>query len=108
MEKKCGLALLWQEDINLEILNYSNSHITSKIRDFDFYGQPDTCKRLESWNLSNRINKEPDMSWCVLDDFNEIVTQDEKLRGRSRPRKQMDDFKLALETNGCVDLGWRN
>lgn len=45
------------------------------------------------------------MGWCVLGDFNEIVTQDEKLGGKPRPKKQMEDFRLALDRNGLVDLG---
>lgn len=28
--------------------------------------------------------------------------------GRSRPRKHKEDFKVALERNGLVDLGWKN
>lgn len=48
------------------------------------------------------------MGWSVLDNFNEIATQDEKIGGRSRPRKQMDDSKFALERNELVDLGWKN
>lgn len=55
--KKGGLALLWNGDINLEILNYSSSQITSIIRDTDlawewsltgFYGLPETHRRFES------------------------------------------------------------
>lgn len=100
IENKGKLALLWQDDINLEIQNYSNYHITSRIRDTNssndwsligFYGQPET-----------------NLGWCVFGDFNEIVTQDEKIGGRCQPRKQMDNFKLTLEMNGLVDLGWRN
>lgn len=49
-----------------------------------------------------------EMAQCILGNFNEIVTQDEKIGGRSRPRKQMEDFRLALERNGLVDLGWKN
>lgn len=44
----------------------------------------------------------------MIGDFNEIVTQDEKLRGRPRPNKQMEDFKIAFERNALVDLGWTN
>lgn len=46
--------------------------------------------------------------WCVLGDFNEITSQDEKLGGNLRPCGQMDAFKVALEDSGLVDVGWRN
>lgn len=40
--------------------------------------------------------------------FNKIINQSEKLGGKLRPLKQIKDFRLALEMNGLVDLGWRN
>lgn len=55
--KKCGLTLLWNDDINLENLNYSSSHVTSIIKDTisgwewsltGFYGLPETNRRSES------------------------------------------------------------
>lgn len=45
--------------------------------------------------------------WCVMGNFNEIVSQDEKQGGQLRPTKQMEDFKHALETNCLFDLGWQ-
>lgn len=53
------------------------------------------------------INPGKDVSLCVMGDFNEIVTQDEKVGGRPRPLVQMEDLKLVLETNGLLDLGWK-
>lgn len=105
------------DDLNLDIFNYSISHITSIIQDTNsgdvwsltgFYGQPETCKRVESWDILDRVNKDSEMGWCILSDFNEIATQDKKIGGRPRRRKQMEDFKLALERNVLVDLGWKN
>lgn len=48
------------------------------------------------------------MAWCILGDFNKITTQDEKIGSQPRPSTQMDNFRLALERNGLVDLGWKN
>lgn len=54
--KKGGLALLWNQNVDLEIINYSH-HIHAKISNNGcnhpgslqgFYGNPDTSKRLES------------------------------------------------------------
>lgn len=55
--KRGGLALLWNDDLNLVIFSYFSSHITSFIWDINsgamwsltgFYDQPETCKRFES------------------------------------------------------------
>lgn len=109
--------MIWKDDISLEILNYSHSHINSKIQEVGsscewmltgFYGQPETNRRLDSWALLGRLKLASDLGWCVLRDFNEIVTQDKRMGGRPRLGKQMEDFKVALERNGLVDLGWKN
>lgn len=88
--KKGGLALLWRSDLNLEIFTYSSSHITYIIRDINsravwfltnFYGHLETSKRVESWDLLDRIGIGSKMAWCILGDFNKITTQDEKIGG---------------------------
>lgn len=73
-----------------------------------FYGFPKTHKRKASWSLLSQINLNSDLPWCVLGDFNKILTQDEKLGGNRRPHKQMVEFKVALEKNGLFDVRWRN
>lgn len=104
--RKVGLALLWFDGIELEIVNYSNYHIHAKVRNgaqgvdgflTGFYGMPENMKTTESWDLLGRINLEPKASLCVLGDFNKITTQDEKIGGRPRPLNQMEALKRLLK-----------
>lgn len=46
-----------------------------------FYGHLETCKRRESWDLLVSLTPSIECGWCVLRDFNEIVSQDEKQGG---------------------------
>ena len=54
-----GLALLWREEINLDIQTYSDCHIDAFInhgvddawRLTGFYGDPETANRENSWSL---------------------------------------------------------
>lgn len=71
----------------VEILNFSNYHIHSKITSggngsdwclTDFYGISEISKRCGSWELLNRIKNIAGGNWCVIGDFNEITTQDKK------------------------------
>lgn len=64
--KKGGLALLWFDGTEFEIVNYSNYHIYSKIREdlkgldwflTGFYGMPKTGKRSDSFHLLGKINQ---------------------------------------------------
>lgn len=45
------------------------------------------------------------MGWCVVGDFNEIVSQDERHGGRKRKEGRMELFRCALENGGWIDLG---
>jgi len=55
-----GSALLWKKDITVEVQGYSANHIDAivtvpssgfKWRITGFYGQPETHRRKESWDL---------------------------------------------------------
>lgn len=57
---KGGLVLLWTDEVDLEIINFSSFHIHSMIKNSSnsqcwhltaFYGNPETSKRNESWQL---------------------------------------------------------
>lgn len=86
--KSSGLALFPNEDTLLNIVNYSQYHIHSKVRQHEsdvgflltsFYGRPNVSERLASWELLDKINQEKALPWCIIGDSNEIVTQDENL-----------------------------
>lgn len=116
VRNKGGLALLWFEDIELEIINYSTFHIHTKVMEnslgvvsflTSFYSAPEVGKRACTWNLLGRINSGMDANWCLMGDFNEIISHNEKIGGRPRPLSQMATFKYAIESNGLLDLGWK-
>lgn len=112
-----GLAIMWSDDITLDVVNYSSFHIHTYISDLvlgedcflaGFYSQPIVASRRESWNLLSRIGEDISKPQCVLGDFNEITSQDEKLGVCLRPYGQIEAFQLALETSSLYDLSWSN
>lgn len=72
-----------------------------------FYGIPEISRRRESWSFLSLINHGPNIQWSIIGDFNEIMKQDEKVRGRCRPIKKMVNFQEGLENNNLFDIGWR-
>ena len=78
--------MLWNNEVGLEIQNYSRHHINTiiKVRGMEdcwkftgFYRHPNANKRHEAWSLLQHVaNLEP-LPWLCLGDFNEILDNGE-------------------------------
>jgi hypothetical protein len=91
MGKSRGLALLWGDEMSVEIQNYSQRHINGIVwcskraapwKFTRFYGQPDVTKQHEAWALLKHLASFAPHPWVCIGDFNEIVVQSEKWGGR--------------------------
>lgn len=97
-----GLTLYWREDIDISILDYLQGHISVIVTDWklgqmnflpDFYDNPESHLRLQSWDLMRRIAP-PTMGtlWLLFGDFNEALLVDEFQGSVVRPILQMALF----------------
>ena len=103
-----GLAVLWKEDLKVDVQSYSDSHIDAIVGQRDngqewiltgFYDNPETSKNEESWLLLKRLSRLNSMSWVCLGDFNELMNDGEKKGGSARPVRQMEIFCKVI--NSC-------
>ncbi|OMO90520.1 reverse transcriptase [Corchorus capsularis] len=100
-----GLALLWMNSYSVYVLSYSSSHIdvsvenqnTQKWRFTGIYGQFETGRRHETWSLLRNLAGRSSLPWLCAGDFNEILSNDEKLGGVVRSNRQMEQFREAIE-----------
>ena len=107
--------LLWKNEIEVDVESSSLNHIDVTInknsekpwRFTGFYGEPDTHKRFESWDLLHSLHRRSSLPWLCASDFNEIVKQSEKSDGRLRPHNQMQQFREVLDECGFMDLGFK-
>jgi hypothetical protein len=106
-----GLALIWSEEVRVDIQNFSQRHISAKVQMeangnswylTGFYGQPDVGKRHEAWSLLRHLRL---LSLCV-GDFNEIMEESEKFEGPRKPQGQMGAFCDTLRDCQLHDLGY--
>ena len=93
-----GLALFWKEGIKMEVNKSGLSHIDAFVRGdgnfgqwhlTGFYGNLDTAKQAESWELLKSLCGLNSLLWLIIGDFNEIVCASEKEGGAVRPIRQM-------------------
>jgi hypothetical protein len=91
MGRSGGLALMWSEDVQVEIENYSRRHVNALVKTeinggtwklTGFYGHPEVGKRHEAWNLLRYLHTTSPNSWLCIGDFNEITEDAEKFGGR--------------------------
>lgn len=113
--KKGGLALLWKGDWKVNIINFSQWHISvwvgvkgSSLKwvFMGFYGEPKTNKHYMSWNLLKTLKPTDNTPWVVMGDFNEIFHH-EKWVGKERSENLMTNFRDSLAYCGLNDLCMR-
>lgn len=71
-----------------------------------YYGYPEWEKRVDSWNLIRELAGRSSLPWCIIGDFNDIMTTEEKRGGKRRPRHLLEGFSEAVRDSGLVDLGY--
>ena len=92
--------MYWKNELLVDVVSSSLNHIDAIInKDSDaawrftgFYGELETHKRHESWELLRRLHHQNSLPWLCAGDFNEILKQGEKLGGPTRPPGQMQLF----------------
>ena len=70
-------------------------------------GELDIARRHEAWTKLRALKSRPEKPWLCYGDFNEIIKQDEKLRGARRPYNQMQQFREVIYECGFMDLGFK-
>ncbi|XP_012851712.1 PREDICTED: uncharacterized protein LOC105971405 [Erythranthe guttata] len=110
-----GLALMWQKDIDVRLISYSNNHIdaevyernhNSKWRVTGFYGYPEYDRKYLSWELIRNLRDHRTMPWLLGGDFNEILSNSEKTGGNARLPASIRAFRNTLEDCSLSDLGF--
>ncbi|XP_059450950.1 uncharacterized protein LOC132181728 [Corylus avellana] len=110
-----GLALLWNEDIGVEIQNYSRRHIDAIVKlegngiewkFTGFFGHPEVGKRQEAWSLLWHLSSFSPAAWLCVGDFNEVKEDAEKFGKVPKPRWQMEAFRETLNFCHLQDLGY--
>ena len=109
-----GLALLWKNSIDIDVVSASLNHIDAIInkdkedawRFTGVYGIPETSRKSETWDLLRGLNQKFSLPWICASDFNEILRGHEKLGGPPRREAEMQAFRDIVDECELVDLGY--
>ena len=110
-----GLALFWDESMNVVLKSYNSRHIDVLITELDcctwratfLYGEPRAQDRHLMWSLLRRIRSNSGDPWLMIGDFNEAMWQTEHKSHRKRSESQMRDFREVLSECDLHDIGFQ-
>ncbi|KAL0006059.1 hypothetical protein SO802_013620 [Lithocarpus litseifolius] len=110
-----GLAFLWKNTINLEVINYTANHVLAVVTEDDgfrwfltcFYGWPEAQQKEKSWRLLEYLRTFVEGPWMLIGDFNAFLHTSEKKSIRPPQTSQVNAFREALESCHLKDLGFK-
>ena len=112
--RRGGLAMLWKEEVDLNIQTYNQNHINALIltkqhmswRITGFYGKPEEHLRHETWDLLKYLSTRASTPWLCIGDYNEILSTEEKDGRLPKPMHLMQEFRSTFLHCGLIDLGY--
>ncbi|KAK1366627.1 hypothetical protein POM88_042188 [Heracleum sosnowskyi] len=110
--KSGGIALFWKIAGAVNIMSLSTSHIdvtisrpgSSDWRLTGIYGEPARSQRFKTWELLKNLSRDANLPWCLVGDFNNVISQAEKRGGPSYPDHLIEGFKDCLHEANLQDL----
>ena len=109
-----GIVIFWKKEIDFSLGTFSPNHIDGIMnkgkedewRFTGFYGESETANHHLSWSCLRSLKRRNSIPWLCAGDFNEITRSHEKVGGRQRPARQMEDFREVLDECSFRDLGF--
>lgn len=110
--KSGGLALMWKDKDQTELISFSQSHIDVKVHLEDMgewrltgmYGEPDRSRRRNTWDLLRNLARDANLPWCVLGDLNNVLSVNDKRGGDPYLECLIEGFNAAICDANLVDL----
>lgn len=104
MEKEGSITLFDLDDhfINVKFKLDGEDHY----RLTGYNGHADRSTRSQFWDLLTNLASQPDMPWCILGDFNDLLKSSEKIGWANYPRILIEGFNKVIKDCNLADLGY--
>jgi hypothetical protein len=107
-----GLSVLWKDTIKCKVMNYSRNFINLVVEEKEegewrltcYYGYPERGRRSQAWNLLRELRDMSDLPWCVIGDFNDLLSQEDKRGNHPHPNWLCNGFRTAVSDCDLTDI----
>lgn len=107
-----GVAVLWKDSFNCRITSYSSNYIDMEVIDDSkgvwrltgFYGYPERERRCDSWRLLQHLSSLSPIPWCIIGDFNDLLSADDKCGQIEHPPWLLDGFRNVVSECQLIDF----
>ncbi|XP_026383991.1 uncharacterized protein LOC113279510 [Papaver somniferum] len=110
-----GLWLLWQEEIEAEVISFSKNLIHLQVKQhgpypmwnlFCVYGPPKRTDRANFWQILSTYSQYVEEPKCFIGDFNALSSVREKFGGDQSLNNTITHFNNFIRDNHLLDLGF--
>jgi hypothetical protein len=107
-----GLSVMWKENLKCQIMNYSRNFINLIVSDGDkgewrltcYYGYPERGRRRQAWDLLRELRDMSALPWCIIGDFNDLLSQEDKQGQNLHPNWLCEGFRSAVGDCDLTDI----
>jgi len=69
-----------------------------------YYGFPKNSRRKDAWQLLRQLSNTSILPWCILGDFNDIISPSKKKGRNERANWLISGFRKVVPNVGLVDV----
>jgi endonuclease/exonuclease/phosphatase family metal-dependent hydrolase len=107
-----GLVVFWKDNSKCSVLNYTRNFINMLVEDEQrgewrltcYYGYPERSKRRHAWNLLRELVNMSSIPWCIIGDFNDLLSQEDKKGIHPHPNWLCMGFRQAIGDCNLTDI----
>ncbi|GAU40629.1 hypothetical protein TSUD_190060 [Trifolium subterraneum] len=107
-----GLTVFWKDSSMCQVVNYTRNFINMIVKDEQwgewrltcYYGFPERSRRRAAWDLLRELRNMSSIPWCIIGDFNDLLSQADKKGIHPHPNGLCMGFRQAVSDCDLTDI----